>query len=157
MDMFNLAQLTKHLVVKAVKDSDKDPYAAVKAGVRDTLKTYLKGMNPANPEVRQGVMEVARGAMTGLLLADLALPPGAIAVLQAVSELAPELPHDPTLLMVATVEGIAEIRLLTSMDALALIQSAIDHEYMGTGEVFRKALEDKGTRDVPVARLSAAS
>src|SRR6185295_12480047 len=85
MDTFNLAQLTKHLTVRSVKENYKDPCAGVKTAVTDTLRTYLKGMVPGNPEVRLGVMEVARGAMTGLLLADVSMPLGAVAVLQAVS------------------------------------------------------------------------
>ena len=146
MDMFNLAQLTKHIVVKGVKDADKEPYQVAKEAVRETLKTYLKGMIPGNPEVRLGVREVARGAMTGLLLTDMAMPPGALAVLAAVSELAPALPHDPTLLMESTIQGIAEMRLLLSLDVLALIQDALDREYMGSGEVFRKFIAAPETR-----------
>src|SRR5438105_3498772 len=146
MDMFNLAQLTKHIVVKGVKDAEKEPYEVAKEAVRETLKTYLKGMIPGNPEVRMGVKEVSRGAMTGLLLTNMAMPPGAIAVLSAVGELAPSLPHDPTLLMESTIQGIVEMRLLLSLEVLALIQDALDREYMGSGEVFRKCLQEKNSR-----------
>lgn len=151
MDSFNLAQLTKHLVLKNAKGAP-DPYAEARAAVRVTLQTYLKGMAAGNPEVKQGVKEVARGAMTGLLLADVLLAPGAVAVLQAVGELAPHLPHDPTELMTSSIEGIAELRLLLSVDGLALIQAALERECMGSGEVFRRCLELKGTRDEQIAR-----
>ena len=123
MDMFNLAQLTKHMVVKGIKD-DREPYGVAEEAVRETLKTYLKGMIPGNPEVLLGVREVARGTMTGLLLCDVSLPRGAIVVLQAVGEIAAALPHDPTMLMTSTIEGIAELRLLLSLDVLGLIQAA---------------------------------
>lgn len=152
MDAFNLAQLTKQMVVKGVAQEQKGAYAVAQDAVRETLGTYLCGMIPDNPEVRQGVREVARGAMTGMLLCDLPMAESALAVLRGVAEVSLGLPHDPTALLTGSIEGIAEMRLLLSIEALGVIETAIEREYEGSGEVFRKCLELKGSRDEFLAR-----
>lgn len=140
MDRFNLAQLTKQMVSLRLKEL-KEPAEVIQAIVLETLTTYLKGLKETHPEVKEGVKEVARGAVIALLAREEMLGRGVVAVLRGVQEAALTQQLDPMTVMTWALEGIADLRRFVPMESLYPIVSEIDREFMGAGEVIRKLLE----------------
>jgi len=139
MDRFNLAQLTKVMLATRLKEVP-DLAEATRQVVFETLKTYLRNLPPGSPELREGVREVARGAVTALLILDQRLPRGTVHVLKGVDLAASSYELDPGEALTWALEGIADLKRFVPMDALLWISQEIEQEFMGTGQVFKACL-----------------
>jgi hypothetical protein len=140
MDRFNLAQLTKVMLAARLKEVP-DLAEATRQVVHETLKTYLRNLPPGSPELKEGVREVARGAVTALLIRDQRLPRGTVHVLKGVELAAASYRLDPSEALAWALEGIADLKRFVPLDALLWISQEIEREFMGTGEAFRACLD----------------
>ena len=139
MEEFRIGQLTKELVASRRKGS-MDPCETAAALVKETLALALKGI-PAGGSGQEGVIEDAcRGGITGLLLADQDLARGAVLILEAACHLAADLDLDPTALMVSALKGLADLRRFVPPETLFTVQTAIEKQYLGVGEVFAELI-----------------
>lgn len=144
-DSFNLAKLTCHMLAANLESARQrrkgDPFALTAAVVHETLKTYLKGMNPASEALAAGVRDAARGAMTAFLSRFLDVPGGAAAILRSAAAVAEELRLSPEALKHWAIQGIAEAGRSVPLVHLAVIETDIEALCSGGGRLFRLAVE----------------
>lgn len=145
MESFNLAQLTKEMVVGAIRNM-ADPSLVGAGVVRSTLLARLKGRAHSSDEVHQAVFEVCRGAAMGLLLMECPLPRGAAAVLGMAHAAAKELGLDRDLVSVAALSGLADLRRFVPAEALPEIRARLDSVRPGAGDYFARFCGDGGAQ-----------
>jgi hypothetical protein len=104
----------------------------ISAAIRKT-----KGKPEAMPPA-EIVREATHGAMNALLIADLDLEKGAVAILEGMAEVAQENHIDTQELVTWSMEGIARLAETVPAHRLAGVGQAIDAKFMGTAEVFRE-------------------
>ncbi|MFH1725135.1 MAG: hypothetical protein ABII00_11020 [Elusimicrobiota bacterium] len=152
MEAFNLAQLTKEMVVKSIRALG-DP-AQVAAGVLNgTLLARLKGRGLSNREVEEAVIETARGAMAGMVLMESSLPRGAAAILAILSKTARQAGVNEPLVVIAGIKGMADVRRFTTAETLDQISRRLEETRRGAGGVFdRSRAEHQSVQSQPAYR-----
>jgi hypothetical protein len=135
METFNLAQLTKEMVVGQIKNL-ADPTMVAAEVVRGTLIARLKGHKLSNYEVQDVVVEICKGAIAGMVLMEVPLPRGAAAILHAAEVSSKSLPYDKHLMTTAAIKGIADVRRFTTKEIIGQIRHRINTTWLGSGEIF---------------------
>lgn len=138
-DQFNFGKLTKEMIAGRLKEAADAPRVAAEvvkrtivAGVRATQASTTK------QDPQRTVVEVCRGAMTGLMLIDKDLVAGALAILGRLAEAAQELGLDPQELLTWALQGFAKLAPAAPRDVIYKMRLEIDKAYMGAGDLFDK-------------------
>lgn len=138
-DQFNFGKLTKEIIASRLKDAADAPAIAAEVVKRTIVAGVTATRNSATPqEAHQTVVEVARGAMLGLMLIDKDLIASAKAILGRLAEAADEIHADPQELLTWALEGIAKATPAMQRDVVYQMRTEIDRAYMGVGEIFDK-------------------
>lgn len=135
METFNLAQLTKEMVVNSIRHL-ADPGRISAGVVHSTLLARLKGHKLSNYEIQEAVIEVCRGAMAGMLLMECPLPKGAAEILKTVARTAVEAEVDDKLMSIAAIKGMADVKRFVTPEALRKISDQLEATRRGAGGVF---------------------
>lgn len=138
-DQFNFGKLTKEIIVSRLKETADAPAIAAEIVKRTIVAGVQATRASATPqEAHQTVVEVARGAMTGLMLIDKDLAASAIAILSRLAEAANEIHADPQELLTWALEGFAKVTPAMQRDVVYKMRTEIDRTYLGVGELFDK-------------------
>jgi hypothetical protein len=132
---FNLAQLTKEMVVHQLKNLE-DPARIVAEVVRGTLVARVKNPNLSESDLQDTVREVCKGAASGMLLMEMALPRGFAKTLQAAQSFAKTVGKDEETVKIAALKGLADIRRFVDTTTLTMIADKLNETRPGAGEVF---------------------
>lgn len=124
MEKFNLAQLTKEMVVTQIRNMT-DPITLAAEIVRGTLIARLKDRNASDHDVQEAVIEICRGAMIGMLLTDCSLARGAAALLESVERAAGTAGVDPELTVVAALRGLADSKRFVQPETIEAIRTKL--------------------------------
>ncbi len=141
MEKFNLAQLTKEMVVSQIRNI-ADPTRLAAEVVRGTLIARLKGYDKPDDEVQEAVIEICRGAMIGMLLSDCPMDRGAATLLLVVESAAKTAGLDPEMVQVAALRGIADSKRFLQEDVLAKIRARLKLARPGSEHVFDRFCTD---------------
>jgi len=125
METFNLAQLTKEMVVGQLS-SLTEPARLAAQTVRGTLVVRLKGHRLSNYEIKEAVVEVCRGAIAGMILMECSLGHGAVHLLIAAEAAAKEADVDAELVASAAIKGIADARRFVTKDVLSEMRARLE-------------------------------
>ncbi|MFH1725136.1 MAG: GAF domain-containing sensor histidine kinase [Elusimicrobiota bacterium] len=150
MEAFNLAQLTKEMVVGSIRELG-DPAQVTARVVHSTLLARLKGRSLPDHEVQEAAVETCRGAMAGMVLTECPLPRGAAAILAAVPKTAREAGVDDRLVAIAGIEGMADVKRFTTPEVLGRISQRLEEVRRGAGAAFDRLCADGGARQRPDA------
>lgn len=150
MDDFKISQLTKELVTARLR-SLEDPCAATADLVKRTLEVAVNGLEPGAVVESRIVEDACQGGMTGLLLNDQNLPKGAVAILEAVVELAGRMNLDQMEMMRSCLRGIADMKRFVPPEAIADIQAAIEARFTGAGQAFKELCAQSSGRETPAS------
>lgn len=134
-DQFNLGALTKEMVVSRLKEVEDAPAEAA-AIVTKTIISAVQSTRAAGQDPKDTVAEITWGAVSGLILIEKDLPRGAALLLKGLAECAASLNLDAADLMTWSLTGLARMAPVASPDMRARVREAIEHEFMGVGEVF---------------------
>lgn len=141
MEKFNLAQLTKEMVVSQIRNT-ADPTLVAAEVVRGTLIARLKGRPKSDHEVQEAVIETCRGAMVGMLLSDCPLDRGAAVLLTAVESAAKTAELDGEMVQIAALRGIADSKRFVVEDVLKKIRARLKTARPGSERVFDRFCAD---------------
>lgn len=141
MEKFNLAQLTKEMVVSQIRNTT-DPTLVAAEVVRGTLIARLQDHNKPDDAVQEAVIETCRGAMIGMLLSDCPLDRGAAALLVVVESAAKTANLDPEMVQVAALRGIADSRRFVKEEVLAQIRARLKSARPGSERIFDRFCAD---------------
>jgi len=134
METFNLAQLTKEMVVGQLRNIE-DPTRLAAEVVRGTLIARLKGRKLSNFEIQEAVSEICRGAIQGMILMKCHIARGAARTLMAAEAAAREARVDQELVAIAAIKGISDARRFVTPDALGEIRQHVEGVRHGGGQV----------------------
>ncbi len=143
MDDFNLEQLTKEIVVERFKGIEDAPSAAGEIA-RQIVTKAITGTS-ARQAPRDSVHAACRGLMSGMLLLEKDLPRTAVEILLQMGAVAEATHQDPAELMTWAMEGIAPIAKLAGGQTCASVEEAIEHSFMGAGQVFAQISTTAGS------------
>jgi len=132
---FNLAQLTKEMVVHQLKNL-ADPARISAEVVRGTLIARLKGPNVTDESIHETVREVCKGAVAGMLLMECPLPRGCAKVLLAARSFAKSVGRDRDAINLAALKGLSDIRRFVDTKTIGDIKEALEVTRSGTGAEF---------------------
>lgn len=132
MDPFKVSQLTKEIVLARLREM-ADPCVAAAALVKRTLEVAFKDLKPGSVAESRIVEEACQGGMTALLLNDQDIVRGAVAILEAVVDLAHGFNLDQQEMMRSALRGIADMRRFASPDILVAIRAAVEDRFHGAG------------------------
>lgn len=141
METFNLAQLTKEMVVGQLR-SLADPAGLAGETVRGTLIARLKGHRLSNHEIQEAVEEVCRGGVQGLVLMDCSLARGGARLLRAAEAAAKETGLCEELVAVAAIKGISDTRRFATREVQREMAAALNEVRMGAGDCFERFCAD---------------
>lgn len=140
MEEYRVGQLTKEMVITRLKALG-DPCVAAAEIAKKTMVVGLTGSATVGAHTRQLVKEICHGTMVGLIMADQSLPKGACLLLRVAAEVSSDLSLNPEEMMTYAIEGIVELRRLSTVDQMEDIRKAVSRDFMGAGDVFRAALD----------------
>lgn len=140
MEEYRVGQLTKEMVITRLKALG-DPCVAAADIAKKTMVVGLTGSSVVGANTRQLVKEICHGTMVGLILSDQSLPKGACLLLRVVAEVSSDLSMNPEDMMTYAIDGIVELRRLSTVDQMDEIRKAVARDFMGAGDVFRAALD----------------
>lgn len=132
---FNLAQLTKEMVVHQLKNLE-DPARIVAEVVRGTLVARQKGPAASLADVQTTVRDVCRGAVAGMLVVKCPLPRGCAKVLLAARSFAKSVGLDRDAINLAAIKGLADVRRFVDTKTVEEIKVALEGTRTGTGTEF---------------------
>ncbi len=137
-DSFNLAQLTRQMVVSNARQrgAARDPYSVAASVVRETLSVYLRGLKADFPGLPAGVRDVGKGAMSGLLSLSADPPLGSVCIVRAVEVVAVELDLDFGRLRGWVLEGLAETWRFMTRPQLESVADELERALPGNGKLF---------------------
>lgn len=141
METFNLAQLTKEMVVGQIKNI-ADPVLVGAEVVRGTLLARLQGRALPEHELQEAVIEICRGAITGMLLMESPLPRAAAAIFGCACAAAKAAGVDRDLVAIAALKGISDIRRFTTPAVLGEIRGRLESVRPGAAAHFDRFLKD---------------
>ncbi|MFA5139976.1 MAG: hypothetical protein WC728_12155 [Elusimicrobiota bacterium] len=141
MESFNLAQLTKEMVVAQIR-SLGDPARLASETVRGTLIARLKGHRLSNYEIQEAVSEVCRGAIQGMIITESPMGRGAARALMAAEAAGREAGLDAALVANAAVKGISDARRFVSREVLVLMSRHLEGVRRGAGQSFTSFCTD---------------
>src|SRR5688572_33465531 len=117
MEAFNLAQLTKEMVVGQLRNL-ADPTLVAAEVVRGTLIARLNGPKMADHAKQEAVIEICRGAMAGLVLMECPLPRAVSQILIAVEAAAKAVDMDAEAAQIAALRGVSDVKRFVGEAAL---------------------------------------
>ncbi|MFH1723591.1 MAG: hypothetical protein ABII00_03100 [Elusimicrobiota bacterium] len=135
MESFNLAQLTKEMVVTQIRNL-ADPTLLAAEVVRGTVIARLKGHRLSNYEIQEAVMEVCRGAVAGLVLMECPMGRGAAAILRGAMDASSAAGVDAELVEIAAIKGLADARRFVSEETLSQMRARLDAARVEAGQLF---------------------
>jgi hypothetical protein len=139
MKDFQVSQMTKMLVIEAVKEAE-DACAEAADQVRRVLMVALKDVNPADADWKRIAENACEGGLVGLLLSKKDIANGAVQIIRATTEAAYELNLDATQMRDSALQGIANIQRFAGPNEIAKIRVAINQHYPAGGKSFLFAL-----------------
>lgn len=134
-ETFNLAQLTKEMVVHQLKNLE-DPARIVAEVVRGTMIARVKGPEISDSDLQDVVREICKGAVSGMLLMETPLPRGCAKVLQAARSFAGAVGRDEDLVKIAALKGLSDVRRFVDTSLLNSIAEKLNETRSGAGDVF---------------------
>ncbi len=135
METFNLAQLTKEMVVSELEHLP-NPIAIAANIVDGTLTARLGTPELTDKEIEEVVMEVCKGAIVGMSLMDCPMPQSAVAILRAAQVAGRNNGADPNLVEFGALRGLSDVKRFVTRDVLVQIQNALAAFRYGAGDVF---------------------
>lgn len=135
METFNLAQLTKEMVVGQLRTL-QDPTRLAAETVRGAMVARLKGHRLSNYEIQEAVSEICRGGIAGMILMECPMGRCAARILMSAEAAAKEAGLDRELVLVAAVRGVADARRFVTSDVLREMRSRMTAVWAGASEVF---------------------
>jgi hypothetical protein len=142
MDDFNLEKLAQQIVIERF-EKVSDVAEGAGAVARKIVTQAVTG-TVARQSPRISVTAVCRGLMSGMLIAGRDLSPAAVAILKEMGHVANETHQDPAEMMTWAMEGIAPVATMAGEPVRAAVEAAIEHEFMGAGQVFATACATAG-------------
>lgn len=134
---YRFDELTREMVVSQLRGAPDAPHEAAVIA-RKTIAAGLRGTRgvAGPPPPGDSVRQICRGMIAGMILLDGDLPRTAVELLTQVGAAADETHTDRTEMMTWALRGIADnARVLPARELMA-VTSAIDAQFMGTGELF---------------------
>jgi hypothetical protein len=141
METFNLAQLTKEMVVGQIRNL-ADPTLVAAEVVRGTLIARLKGHKLSNHEIQEAVIEVCKGAMAALVLMECPLPRGASQLVISAKAAAQAINFDEELVVIGAVRGIADVKRFTTPQLVTEISERLHAAQPELGGAFDRFTTD---------------
>lgn len=134
-----LKEKTQDFVQKRIKNAG-DPFEAASHAADEIIGAAVRKTEGKPGAISKAdiVRDVCHGAMAGLLLADLDIAKGAVVLIGSMAEVAQEIKVDPAELLTWSLEGVARLTPLVSLQRMSDVGHAIDAQFMGTAEIFRE-------------------
>ena len=129
-------KMARELITSQLKTSPAATAAEVASKI---IVTGVTKTSP-RPDPHLTVTGVCRGIMSGMLLIDKDLVVASVELVKSMAHLAQETHLDPAEMMTWAMEAIAAVSVLGPPDLGASVREALEHNFMGTGEVFGKLL-----------------
>ena len=135
MEPFNLAQLTKAMVVSQLRKL-QDPTLVAADVVRGTILARLKNSQLSPRALHEAVAEICRGAVAGMVLMECPLPRGGAAILRMALDAARLSGLDADATAYAALCGIADAKRFAPPETLQAMSERINTVRLGSGETF---------------------
>lgn len=137
METFNLAQLTKEMVVHQLRNL-KDPALVAGEVIRGTLIARLKGHRLSNYEIQEAVVAVCRGAVSGMVLMEVPLPRGLAAAFIAARQAGKAADIEPNLVDIAAIKGLSAVQRFANPETLHMAALSLNRVRLGAKELFER-------------------
>lgn len=138
MDGYDFEKLAREIVAGRMAGlAERAPETAAEITRRILISALQSTRTRQDP--RQSVMAVSRGALGGLLLINQDLVAAAPLILKEMAAVAHEVPLSPEDLMTWSMEGMAQVAVVSGRQTEYSMSGAIEAAFMGAGAVFDKA------------------
>ncbi|MDD5629054.1 MAG: hypothetical protein PHU21_08315 [Elusimicrobia bacterium] len=129
-------KLARETVTSRLKGMPADTAAEAAAAVAGKIVIAAASGKERPQDPHLMVAGVCRGVMSGMLLIEKDLVQTAVELVKSMAHLGAETHLDPTELMTWAMEAVAEVCALGHPDLGASVREALEHNFIGTGEVF---------------------
>ena len=146
-ETYDFEKLAREIITSRLKELPAEAAAAAAAEVASKIIVAGVASTGRRQDPHLTVMGVCRGIMAGMLLIEKDLVATSVELVKSMAHLAQETHLDPADMMTWAMEAIAAVAVLGNSDLRANVREALEHNFMGTGEVFgellAKAAEDR--------------
>ena len=135
-DSYDFEKLAREIITSRLQGIPAEATAAAAAEVASKIIVAGVASTAKRQDPHLTVTEVCRGVMSGMLLIEKDLVAASVELVKSMAHLAQETHLDPAEMMTWAMEGIAAISVMGHQDLKANVREALEHNFMGTGEVF---------------------